>query len=104
MDNALSSSFKSAANNVALLYKEALISNKTSYESGYKHCLSDLWSYLTSIQSSSTSVLSLSDLESFIQMQTSKLSKDLSTLDDDNSLKRSFSGSSMEESKKSKLY
>lgn len=76
----LSSSFKSAANSLTLLYKDALISNRHSYEAGYKHCLSDLWSYLSSIQSNSSSVLNLGDLESFIHLSTSKLSHSIPTI------------------------
>lgn len=80
--NGLSSSFKSAANSLTLLYKDALISNKLSYEAGYKHCLSDLWSYLSSIQSSSSCVLNLADLEAFIHLSSSKLSHSIPTIEE----------------------
>jgi hypothetical protein len=69
--NSLTDSFKSAANSVALLYKEALTQNKKAFESGYQFCLQDLYQFVSSHQhqheSSPRGFISLQDLETFIQ-------------------------------------
>jgi hypothetical protein len=83
-DPSLTASFKTAANAVALLYKESITTSKKAHESGYQACLQDLWSFL-SLQlsnreqsssasshqeqspSSATPSIPLSDLETFFR-------------------------------------
>ncbi|KAJ8327049.1 hypothetical protein BDV3_000180 [Batrachochytrium dendrobatidis] len=45
----LTNTFKTAANSVALFYREALAQNKRSFESGYNQCLQDLTEFVTQL-------------------------------------------------------
>jgi hypothetical protein len=70
----LNHSFKNAANALTVLYKESLLSNKIAYKDGYKRCLQDLWGFISSRQSSSSSShINTRDLESFISLQSASL-------------------------------
>ena len=74
----LTSTFKSAANAVALLYKESLSSSQRAHEAGYNACLQDLWTFL-SLQASrepvspGTSTIHLADLETFFRAKLFEL-------------------------------
>lgn len=77
MEDGISTTFKNAANSLALLYKESVKEVRSSYRAGYEQALQDMWEFI-SLQHPShiREGCHSSDILHFIQAKHSELNSD----------------------------
>ena len=69
-ESQLMDAFKSAANSVALLYKESLQQSRGSFNTGYNQALQDIWEYISQDMSEP---LNRTELVAFLQEKHSQI-------------------------------